>query len=1190
VSDSFVHLHVHTEYSMLDGAARLKDMFKHASSLGMPAVAMTDHGNMHGAADFTKQATAAGIKPILGIEAYVAPESRYNQKPVRWGQPHQKSDDVSGGGLYGHATIWAKDVTGLQNLTKLSSRAYTEGFARKYPRMDAELMAEHSAGLMATTGCPSGFVQTRLRLEQFDEAYAAAAQYQEIFGKENFYLELMDHGLDIETRVREGLLEIGRKLNIPPVVTNDSHYTYQHESAAHDALLCIQTASNVADPDRFRFGGDGYYLKTADEMRAIAAADDIWQEGCRNTLLIAEKVNPEGMFAYRNLMPRLEAPDGLNEDQWFRKLAYDGLNKRFPAGVPDEKVYHDRLEFELGIILSMGFPSYFIVVADFINWAKDNGIAVGPGRGSAAGSLVAWSLGITDVDPIPFDLLFERFLNPDRVTPPDIDIDFDDRRRSDVIRYVTEKYGEDKVAMIATFGRIKAKAAIKDSSRILGYPFAMGDRITKAMPPDVMGKSMPLTGVFDSNHPRYGEAGEIRGMYEQDADVKKVIDTGRGVEGLIRQPGVHAAGVIISPETITDHVPVMMRPADGVIITQFDYPTCEEIGLIKMDFLGLRNLTIITDALTNVETTTGQKLNTLEFPLDDPLTYELLCKGDTLGVFQLDGGPLRSLLRQMRPDNFEDVSAIIALYRPGPMGANSHINYAERKNNRQPITPIHPELEAPLKEVLGVSYGLIIYQEQVMAAARVLAGYSLAQADLLRRAMGKKKKEVLDKEYLGFEKGMADNGYSAQATKAVWEVLVPFADYAFNKSHSVAYGFIAYQTAYLKAHFPAEYMAALLTSTAVDKDRSAIYLAECRRMGIKVLPPDVNDSLHQFTPVGTDIRFGLGAIRNVGENVVTSIIATRKAKGRFTSFNDFLAKVDLPVCNKRTIESLIKAGAFDSLGHSRRGLIEQHERAIDSVVDVKKQEALGQDSLFGSLLDGGQDAITGGVEMTFSDIEWDKKVLLGFEREMLGLYVSDHPLSGVENLLASKADCSIASLTGENDRADGSIVTIAGLVAGLARKVTKQGNTWAAASVEDLEGGIETMFFPQTYQLYSTQLAEDAVVVVKGRLDKRDEVPKLIAMEVAILDISGAGSSAPVVLHVSESRVIPATVERLKRILTRHPGTTPVRMHLKNHDERVIRYQLGDNLRVANSPALSSDLKVLLGAGCFGADPSQAAE
>ena len=1187
MSDSFVHLHVHTEYSMLDGAARLKDMFKHASSLGMPAVAMTDHGNMHGAADFTKQATAAGIKPILGIEAYVAPESRYNQKPIRWGQPHQKSDDVSGGGLYGHATIWAKDVTGLQNLTKLSSRAFTEGFARKYPRMDAELMAQHSEGLMATTGCPSGFVQTRLRLGQEKEALEAAAQYQDIFGKDNFYLELMDHGLDIETRVREGLLEIGRKLNIPPVVTNDSHYTYQHESTAHDALLCIQTASNIADPDRFKFGGDGYYLKSADEMRGINS-DDIWQQGCRNTLLIAEKVNPEGMFAYRNLMPRLEPPEGLTEDEWFRKLAFDGLAKRFPAGPPDEKTYVERLEFELGVILQMGFPSYFIVVADFINWAKDNGIAVGPGRGSAAGSLVAYSLGITDVDPIPFDLLFERFLNPDRVTPPDIDIDFDDRRRSDVIRYVTEKYGEDKVAMIATFGRIKAKAAIKDASRILGYPFAMGDRITKAMPPDVMGKSMPLSGVFDPSHPRYGEAGEIRWMYEQDPDVKKVIDTGMGVEGLIRQPGVHAAGVIISPETITDHVPVMMRPADGVIITQFDYPTCEEIGLIKMDFLGLRNLTIITDALNNVETTTGERLNTLDFPLDDPLTYELLCRGDTLGVFQLDGGPLRSLLRQMRPDNFEDVSAIIALYRPGPMGANSHINYAERKNKRQPITPIHPELEEPLKEVLGVSYGLIIYQEQVMAAARVLAGYSLAQADLLRRAMGKKKKEVLDKEYVGFAKGMADRGFSAEATKAVWDVLVPFADYAFNKSHSVAYGFIAYQTAYLKAHYPAEYMAALLTSTATDKDRSAIYLAECRRMGIKVLPPDVNDSLHQFTPVGSDIRFGLGAIRNVGENVVSSIIATRKAKGRFTSFNDFLAKVDLPVCNKRTIESLIKAGAFDSLGHSRRGLVEQHERAIDSVVDVKKQEALGQDSLFGSLLDGGQEAITGGVEMTFSDIEWDKKVLLGFEREMLGLYVSDHPLSGVEHVLASKADCSIASLTGDSERPDGTVVTIAGLVTGLARKVTKQGNTWAAATIEDLEGGIETMFFPQTYQLYATQLAEDAVVVVKGRLDKRDEVPKLIAMEVAMLDISSAGSSAPVVLHVSEARVIPATVERLKRILTSHPGTTPVRMHLRSRDEKVVRYQLGDNLRVSNSPALSSDLKVLLGAGCFGSEPAPA--
>ena len=1189
MSDQFVHLHVHTEYSMLDGAARLKDMFKHASELGMPAVAMTDHGNMHGAFDFTRQAKAAGIKPIIGIEAYVAPESRYNQKPIRWGQPHQKSDDVSGGGLYGHATIWAQNATGLQNLIKLSSRAFTEGFARKYPRMDAELMAAHSEGLMATTGCPSGFVQTRLRLGHEKEALEAAAQYQDIFGRDNFFLELMDHGLSIETRVREGLLDIGRKLNIKPVVTNDSHYTYEHEATAHDALICIQTASNLADPDRFRFDGSGYYLKSAEEMRAVHPNDEVWLEGCRNTLLIAEKVDPEGMFSYRNLMPRLDPPAGMTEAEWFRDLAHKGLHKRFPGGLPDSEVYVGRLEFELDVILQMGFPSYFIVVADFINWAKDNGIAVGPGRGSAAGSLVAYSLAITDVDPIPFDLLFERFLNPDRVSPPDIDIDFDDRRRADVIRYVTEKYGEDKVAMIATFGRIKAKAAVKDSSRILGYPFAMGDRITKALPPDVMGKSMPLTGVFDSGHPRYGEAGEIRGMYEQDADVKKVIDTGMGVEGLIRQAGVHAAGVIIAPETITDHVPVMMRPADGVIITQFDYPTCEEIGLIKMDFLGLRNLTIISDCLDHVESTAGVKLDMLKIPLDDPLTYELLCKGDTLGVFQLDGGPLRSLLRQMRPDNFEDVSAIIALYRPGPMGANSHINYAERKNNRQPITPIHPELEKPLEEVLGVSYGLVIYQEQVMAAARVLAGYSLAQADLLRRAMGKKKKEVLDKEYVGFADGMAKNGFTTQATKAVWDVLVPFADYAFNKSHSVAYGFVAYQTAYLKAHYPAEYMAALLTSTATDKDRSAIYLAECRRMGIKVLPPDVNDSSFHFTPVGTDIRFGLGAIRNVGENVVTSIVQTRKSKGRFTSFSDFLAKVEITVCNKRTIESLIKAGAFDSLGHSRRGLIEKHEQAIDSVVDVKKQEALGQDSLFGSLLDGGQEAVSGGAPMVFSEIEWDKKVLLTFEREMLGLYVSDHPLSGLENVLAAKADCSIASL-GDAERADGSIVTVAGIIAGLARKVTKQGNTWAAAQLEDLEGGIETMFFPQTYQLYATQLAEDTIVVVKGRLDRREEVAKLIAMEVQVLDVSSAGSHAPVVLHVNEARVLPATVDRLKRILTSHPGTTPVRVHLKSRDNRVVRYQLGDNLRVANSPALSSELKVLLGAGCFGVDPAQFAE
>ncbi|HET6532965.1 MAG TPA: DNA polymerase III subunit alpha, partial [Actinoplanes sp.] len=671
MSDSFVHLHVHTEYSMLDGAARLKDLMAEATRQGMPAVAITDHGNMHGAYDFYRQATGAGLTPVIGVEAYVAPESRFHKQRVRWGRPEQKSDDVSGNGAITHMTMWARNAAGLHNLFKLNSRASMEGHYVKWPRMDMDLIAEHAEGLMGTTACPSGAVQTRLRLGQFDEALKVAGAYQDILGKENYYLELMDHGLDIERRVRDGLLEIGRKLDLPPLVTNDSHYTREDQAEAHDVLLCVQTASNIADPNRFRLEGGGYYIKSADQMRAVDTSD-AWLAGCRNTLLVAEKVDTAGMFEFRNLMPRFPVPDGFTEESYFRHVAFEGLRRRFPAGIPETHV--QQAEYELGVILQMGFPSYFLVVADFIGWAKAQGIAVGPGRGSAAGSLVAYAMGITDLDPLPHGLIFERFLNPERVSMPDVDIDFDERRRGEVIRYVTEKWGDDKVAQIATFGTIKAKAAIKDAARVLGYPYAVGDRITKAMPPAVMGKDIPLSGIFDPEHKRYGEAGEIRALYEQDPDVKKVIDTARGIEGLIRQTGVHAAGVIMSAEPIIEHIPLMRRDADGAIITQFDYPTCETLGLLKMDFLGLRNLTILDDALHNLELNGKPPLKVESLELTDKKTYELLGRGETLGVFQFDGGPMRSLLRLMQPDNFEDISAVGALYRPGPMGADSHTN------------------------------------------------------------------------------------------------------------------------------------------------------------------------------------------------------------------------------------------------------------------------------------------------------------------------------------------------------------------------------------------------------------------------------------------------------------------------------------------------------------------------------------
>jgi DNA polymerase III subunit alpha len=1173
---SFVHLHVHTEYSMLDGAARLKDLFAECERSGMSAIAMTDHGNVYGAYDFWAKARAAGIKPIIGIEAYVAPEHRGHKQPVRWGTPAQKDDDVSGAGAYTHMTLLAETTSGLHNLFKLASMASLEGYFRK-PRMDRELLARYAKGIIATTGCPGGEVQTRLRLGQDRLALEAAAEFRDIFGAENFFVELMDHGLDVEVRCAAGLRRIASDLKLPYVATNDLHYARQGDAQAHEALLCVQTGTNLADPGRFRFEGTSYYVKSPQEMRALGT-DIEWQSGCDATLLIAERANVE--FTKSNLMPRFPLPDGETESSWFREEVWRGMDRRYTAGYDEGR--RAQAEYEIGVIESMGFCSYFLVVADFIMWAKTNGIRVGPGRGSAAGSIVSYAMGITDLDPISHRLVFERFLNPERVSMPDVDIDFDERRRGDVIRYVTEKYGDDRVAQIITYGTIKAKAAVKDASRVLGFPYALGDRITKAFPPPILGKDMPLSGVFDPGHPRYGEAGEIRALYEAEAEVKQVIDTARGLEGLIRQAGVHAAGVIMSSEPLLDHIPVWKREADGAIITQFDYPACEDIGLLKMDFLGLRNLTVLDDAVRGIAENRGIEVDLDGLGLDDKPTYELLARGDTLGVFQLDGSPMRALLRAMRADKFGDIAAVIALYRPGPMAFAGE--YADRKTGRKPVTPIHPELAEPLEEIVGDNYGLLVYQEDVMATAARLAGYSPGKADLLRRAMGKKKKEILDAEFESFAEGMRGNGYSAGAIKAVWDLLVPFSGYGFNKAHAAGYALISYWTAFLKANYPAEYMAGLLTSVAGDKDKSALYLNECRRMGIKVLPPDVNASSAMFTPVGEDIRFGMAAVRNVGTAVVESIVAARKSKGAFESFADFLRKVPVNVCNKRVIESLIKAGAFDSFGSPRKGLLLIHEQAIDTVIDVKRNEAIGQDSLFG---DDAEAAAA--FDVPVPDGEWEKTTLLGFEREMLGLYVSDHPLLGLEHVMGAATDCSVAQLIGSADedtergqrpdRGDSQVVTVGGIVSGVQRKVTKQGAAWAAATLEDLEGAIEVLFFPATYQTCMSMIIDDAIVVVKGRLDRREEVPKLVAMEVSVPELT-VGDQGPFVLSIMEARCVPPVVERLRDVLRTHSGPTEVHLKLLSGSRAKV-VKLDDKLRVRPSPSLLADLKQLLGPGCI---------
>ena len=1155
---------------MLDGAARVGPLIDAVVAQDMPAIAVTDHGNTFGAFDFWSAATSRGVKPIIGIEAYLTPGThRSDRTRVRWGDG--AGDDVSGAGAYTHMTLLSESTAGMHNLFRLSSLASLEGYYFK-PRMDRELLQTYRDGIIATTGCPSGEIQTRLRLGQVKEAREAAAEFQDLFGKENFFCEIMDHGLEIERRVQKDLLAIAKDLGIPLVATNDLHYVHSDDAEAHSALLCVQSGSTMNDPNRFQFSGNGYYLKSAAEMRHLFRE---LPEACDNTLLIAERCNVE-FNTSANYMPRFPVPAGETEESWFIKEVEQGLHYRYPNGIPDD--VRAQAQYETQVISQMGFPGYFLVVADFINWAKDNGIRVGPGRGSGAGSMAAYAMRITDLDPLAHGLIFERFLNPDRVSMPDFDVDFDDRRRGEVIKYVTEKYGDERVAQIVTYGTIKSKQALKDASRVLGFPFGMGEKLTKAMPPAVMAKDIPLAGITDPTHPRYKEANEFRALMQEDSDAKLVYDTAIGLEGLKRQWGVHAAGVIMSSDPLIDIIPIMKREQDGQIVTQFDYPTCESLGLIKMDFLGLRNLTIISDALENIRENRGVELDLESLALDDAASYELLARGDTLGVFQLDGGPMRNLLRLMKPDNFEDISAVLALYRPGPMGADSHNNYALRKNGLQEITPIHPELEEPLQEILSTTYGLIIYQEQVMSIAQKVAGFSLGQADILRRAMGKKKKEELDKQYEGFSGGMKAQGFSEPAIKALWDILLPFSDYAFNKAHSAAYGVISYWTAYLKAHYPAEYMAALLTSVGDSKDKLAVYLNECRRMGIQVLPPAVNASVANFSAVGDDIRFGLGAIRNVGANVVAGIRAAREKDGLFETFHDYLKKVPQQAISKRTVESLIKAGAFDEMGHTRRALLQIHEAAVEQAAKDKKDAEHGNlgfdfDSLFAEV--GEEEVVDSRVPHM---AEWSKRDKLTFEREMLGLYVSDHPLRGLELVLAKQASTTILDITDSESSVDGETVTIAGLLTSVQHRTAKSGNLYGMVTIEDFSGELQVLFMGKTYLEFQDMLQPDVIVSIRGRLNERDDGVAMHAYSVKPVDAGHVDDGGELVITLNETRATHAVMEDLKSMLERHSGPHAVTLRLQT-DTSVRIFELPMQVAIAND--LFGELKGLLGPQCL---------
>ncbi len=1143
--DSFVHLHVHTEYSMLDGASRIDDLLDKVAQDGQPAAAITDHGVLFGLVEFYRAAEKRGLRPILGSELYQAIGSRRDQQ----------LGGADGSQRYFHLTALAGDDTGYRNLMALSTRAYLEGYWYK-PRVDLELLNEHREGMIVLSGCLGSQVNQSLLAGDLDAARQSLGTFRDIYTADRFFIELMDHGLEEQRRTWPLLEQLARELGLRTVITNDSHYTDASDAQAHDALLCIQTGARISDPDRFKFSGPDYYVTTAEEMRRRypdhrAALD--------TTLDIAEMCTAKIEFG-RDLLPAFPCPDGLNEGEYLRQKVWQGARERYGDPIPDE--VRRRVEFELEVIERMGFPAYFLIVADLCAYARGSGIRVGPGRGSAGGSVVAYCTDITRVDPIRHGLIFERFLNPARQQMPDIDIDFDDRRRGEMIRYAAERYGEAHVAQIVTFGTIKAKSAIRDAARVLDEPFKVGDTLAKMMPPPVQGRESTLAEA-------YKKSTELRDARE-DPSYKKVLDTAERLEGLKRHHGIHAAAVIIGAQPLTETVP-LLRTENNEILTQYEMHAAEQLGLLKMDFLGLRTLTVISDAERHIERNRGVVVD-LDDPdvlgaMDDPATYEMLSTGYTLGVFQLDSSGMQALVRRLRPTQFADISALLALYRPGPLGESMHLTFADRKNGLEEASYDHADLEP----ILGETHGVIVYQEQVMQIATDLCGFSLAEADALRKAVGKKDRSLMEAQREQFVAGGLERGYDRGFVDNLWGLIDRFAEYGFNKAHTVAYGVISYQTAWLKAHYPVEYMAALLTSVRNNKDSKPLYLNECRRMGIAVRPPDVNESDADFTPRGDEILFGLAAVKGVGAGLVAQIVEARNRAGGFTSFADFCAKVDAQVLNKRTIENLVLAGAFGGLGHRRRALLESYEQVVDAALSRKRAEAAGQYSLFEEM-DGGASPVT--PTMIDDDVaEFDKTQLLKFERELLGLYVSDHPLFGIERVLEAQIDAACAELT---ERPDGASVTIGGVLTGMTKKFTRKGDTYLVATLEDLTGAVEVVFWPATYRVAHEVLSEDAVLLITGRLELREGEAKVAANKVVVPDLSEA-RGAPVVVRFAAEQCTEHAVARLRAILAEHPGAVPVRLEVDGDEGTQQVYRLGDDLRVERRGGLFGALKAAFG-------------
>jgi DNA polymerase-3 subunit alpha len=1126
---------------MLDGASRIGEMFEAVANHDMPACAITDHGVMYGALDFYKTGVKTGVKPILGMEGYLFGGDR-REKP---GQRENSANTY-------HLTLLAADNTGYHNLVKLSSRAWLEGF-HYWPRSDWEILSMYSEGLICLSGCLSAQIPKAIVAGDLAKAKRHVGKYKELFG-DRFYIELQDHGLPEQAPLNDELVRLARQFGLDWVCTNDSHYTNKEDSIGHDALLCINTGSTISDPDRFKFDSDEFYVKSPDEMAQRFAR---WPGACEATLEVAERCKVDIEFG-NLLLPHFEVPTGHTLDTYLRERTFKGITDRYGEIGSESR---ERAEYELGVIGKMGFAGYFLVVQDFVNWAKDNGIRVGPGRGSAAGSIVSYAIGITELDPLRYGLMFERFLNPERVAMPDIDIDFDDRRRGDVVRYVQDKYGSDHVAQIVTYGTIKGKQAIRDAARVLGHPYAEGDKLCKIYPPLVMGRDAGLTKALDSTP-------ELRAFYDMGGASKEIIDTALKVENLKRSAGIHAAGVVIGPNPLIEHIP-LKRGEHGEVVTQYDMRLIEELGLLKMDFLGLRNLTVIELTKDYIEANRGTEVDVDSLDLADPKVYDMLRQGDSDGVFQLESDGMRRLLVQLKPDRFEQIMALIALYRPGPM--EQIPAYIERKNDPSRISYLDPALEEITKE----TYGILVYQEQIVLMLQKLAGYTAGRADVVRKAIGKKNREMMAAEQPVFIEGCIKSGLTEAKAKSLWSLIQPFADYSFNRAHSACYAYVAYQTAWLKANYPVEYMAALLTSVKDRKDDKPKYLYMARKRGIDVLIPDVNSSDIDFTPVGESIRFGLSAVRGVGEAVVAKIVEARKAKGDFISFHDFCRKVDYGCLNKKTIESLIKAGAFESLHstgrpHTRKGLLERFEGILGETIDTRRKEDAGQHSLFGAVQMG--DGLIQDAPISME--EFPKRTFLALEKEALGLYVSDHPLLGVEGLLSRMTDCTLAALS---ERKAGEIVNVGGLVAGIRKRVTKNGSVMVLLDFEDVSGAVvEVVVFARAAEQFASLIAPDETLLIRGRVDfdARDDSVKLIAMEIAKPNLE----DRPLVINLTAEACTAGVVSQLKDVLSSHPGSTQVFLELAASRQRKTVLRLGSEFWVDSSNGLAAELKVLLGA------------